>query len=1045
MANVTPVHVNCSIDQNILNYCTSGDLDSLKSYAPILDQVIHNNFPGGQTCLIAACRNGHRDVAEYLIDVCGADVEQVGVVEFESEQVEGVPPLWCAAAAGHLAVVELLVSRGADVNRTTITNSTALRAACFDGHEQVVRFLVDHGANVEIPNRHGHTCLMISCYRRHDRIVEFLLSKKARVNRRSAKGNTALHDCAESGNLKGLQFLLEHRAIMRKDEYGQSPIMSGANAAFKKIVDYLSELSDASSPTDSSAISIHEKIAAYELLGASLFDRHSLVQDAIAAWFEALKLRREAGTYPKSFIPFQPQCECSDQEIQPDSSGCSDHPQQNYLDSRQRLQRKSAADVFGANWSLVNLAAREAIAVNYTSQWDSHESGEPYVDGDILCSSCRCSALLSSSTLSPTGDAGPNTETTDPVCNLYRLKQRELQSQLYAEYLKEIGRPVFPHCSDDLVDAPVARPDGLLSAKKTTLSSPGTHMVIGLVHPATPADPIRKIEPSCWDCPRYRHWPLGRPSGSQWRHGWSNSSKRGDQRRNPIRNRCEVCKMEIIKLDSIRQNCSSSISICTPCSINPQKVAVASSTFSARTRTSTYKPDHSPLPSLQHSKWICSCCHLALETHPMIGRLRQCGEEAFGHVREFVNSEELSDLMRNAHSLRLQPLLIRLRILGPDHPDTIYFIRYRGAIYADADNFRQCLNLWRYALELQRIFLEPLCHVSQAAFVSFAELFQFVLTNNYTGLPAVDLDPVLIVDCLELAVDNIERGMDYSFYRWHQRYPWSYTTADKEAVNLMRHVALCLHFIAMILTHYLPEPGALPLVSPLRRASNGWEELVGPPAVPRPPTPQPSRMRMSDALFDAVVDSNSSPETSPSRDAIARRMHSAVGDELKSRFLYQAYRLVRLDPRVHHGHSLLHLASSPETSTVGRFIICHFPNVAVLNLLFQLGADLNCVDVDGQRPLMCVLSHRRLQTEEQASLVALLIRNGAHLDATNKDGVSALDSQFRHVLVKSGLCILDHITLACQAARVARRSGFNARNASCFNLPDNLWSFIEMH
>ncbi|CAH8291014.1 unnamed protein product, partial [Heterobilharzia americana] len=39
----------------------------------------------------------------------------VGVVEFEGEQVEGVPPLWCAAASGHLKLVELLVSRGADV------------------------------------------------------------------------------------------------------------------------------------------------------------------------------------------------------------------------------------------------------------------------------------------------------------------------------------------------------------------------------------------------------------------------------------------------------------------------------------------------------------------------------------------------------------------------------------------------------------------------------------------------------------------------------------------------------------------------------------------------------------------------------------------------------------------------------------------------------------------------------------------------------------------------------------------------------------------
>lgn len=49
------------------------------------------------------------------------------------------------------------------------------------------------------------------------------------------KGNTALHDCTESGNLKCLQLLLNHRAIMRKDEYGQLPIMSGANAAYKKV------------------------------------------------------------------------------------------------------------------------------------------------------------------------------------------------------------------------------------------------------------------------------------------------------------------------------------------------------------------------------------------------------------------------------------------------------------------------------------------------------------------------------------------------------------------------------------------------------------------------------------------------------------------------------------------------------------------------------------------------------------------------------------------------------------------------------------------
>lgn len=67
-------------------------------------------------------------------------------VVFDGETIEGAPPLWCAAAAGHLALVKLLVKRGAKLNATTKTNSTPLRAACFDGHFEIVKFLVQHGA-----------------------------------------------------------------------------------------------------------------------------------------------------------------------------------------------------------------------------------------------------------------------------------------------------------------------------------------------------------------------------------------------------------------------------------------------------------------------------------------------------------------------------------------------------------------------------------------------------------------------------------------------------------------------------------------------------------------------------------------------------------------------------------------------------------------------------------------------------------------------------------------------------------------------------------
>lgn len=67
-------------------------------------------------------------------------------VVFDGETIEGAPPLWCAAAAGHFPVVKFLVKRGACVNSTTRTNSTPLRAACFDGHFEIVKFLIDEGA-----------------------------------------------------------------------------------------------------------------------------------------------------------------------------------------------------------------------------------------------------------------------------------------------------------------------------------------------------------------------------------------------------------------------------------------------------------------------------------------------------------------------------------------------------------------------------------------------------------------------------------------------------------------------------------------------------------------------------------------------------------------------------------------------------------------------------------------------------------------------------------------------------------------------------------
>ncbi|XP_035221658.1 protein fem-1 homolog A-like [Stegodyphus dumicola] len=231
-----------------------------------------------------ACRNGHLDVTKYLLEKCRANIEQVGSVAFDGETIEGAPPLWCAAAAGHLNIVKTLLLFKASVNSTTKTNSTPLRAACFDGHFQIAKYLIEHGADIEIANKHGHTCLMIACYKGHFEIAKYLLECGANLNRKSLKGNTALHDCAESGSLDILKMLLQHGAVIDVDASGVSPLLSAAVTGNPEIVEFFIE--EFQCPKE-------DKVNAVELLGATYLDKKRDMIMALECWHRAMKLRYE--------------------------------------------------------------------------------------------------------------------------------------------------------------------------------------------------------------------------------------------------------------------------------------------------------------------------------------------------------------------------------------------------------------------------------------------------------------------------------------------------------------------------------------------------------------------------------------------------------------------------------------------------------------------------------------------------------------------------------------------------------------------------------
>ncbi|XP_033634894.1 protein fem-1 homolog C-like [Asterias rubens] len=308
LIDVTDPNFYQSFKTPVFKAAQEGDLqriqECLRSFSEdevkwLVSQTVEKTTP-----LIVASRNGHLNIVNYFLEKCKASVEQVGSVTFDGETIDGAPPLWCAAAAGHFSTVQSLMRHGARVNQTTFSNSTPLRAACFDGHFNIVKHLIQHGADIELANRHGHTCLMISCYKGHFDIAQFLLSLNADVNRKSIRGNTALHDCAESGSLDIMKLLLKHNALMDVDAYNMTPLKAAAVAGHNNIVDYLVTRSN---------IPKAEKVDALELAGATAVDKKRDMHQALRYWQRALDERNcdPANVIKKPPTKAIPAYECS--------------------------------------------------------------------------------------------------------------------------------------------------------------------------------------------------------------------------------------------------------------------------------------------------------------------------------------------------------------------------------------------------------------------------------------------------------------------------------------------------------------------------------------------------------------------------------------------------------------------------------------------------------------------------------------------------------------------------------------------------------------
>ena len=92
-----------------------------------------------------------------------------------------------AAVNGREEIVELLTSKGADVNAKDDNQSTPLLLATSQGDMEVARLLILKGADVNAKDIWGHTSLHNAAMRDHKELAELLIAKGADVNAKIEK------------------------------------------------------------------------------------------------------------------------------------------------------------------------------------------------------------------------------------------------------------------------------------------------------------------------------------------------------------------------------------------------------------------------------------------------------------------------------------------------------------------------------------------------------------------------------------------------------------------------------------------------------------------------------------------------------------------------------------------------------------------------------------------------------------------------------------------------------------------------------------------
>ena len=171
------------------------EMDKVKFLVKHIDVNYKDPDPDtDDTLLMEAVKNNELAIAELLIEE-GADVNH--------QNKDGKTPLIRAAAYGNKEIADLLIKNGANLNASDLQNYTALMFAIEKDRPEIAKLLLEHNAEINTQNTSGWSPLILAAILDDKEMVKILVNKGANVDLKDKKGKKAI-DYVTDEELKDL-------------------------------------------------------------------------------------------------------------------------------------------------------------------------------------------------------------------------------------------------------------------------------------------------------------------------------------------------------------------------------------------------------------------------------------------------------------------------------------------------------------------------------------------------------------------------------------------------------------------------------------------------------------------------------------------------------------------------------------------------------------------------------------------------------------------------------------------------------------------------